>query len=209
MPLPSFYVHIVDDTKLYEWFGVDDTRQPGALPGLWSFVSPFVPNTSDENHVALELTARNFLLNFHLFELSVDDIQLNPLAGQHSTRGLVTSVHYGHRCVLSLNTTVLLPDLREVSADFSEISRVVQKGVTSLLERNELLQQSFEERFPYTRFSVKVTCSPFMPIITGEDIVDERVDNEKIEEFEGDEEYIVQHSVRNLNYLCRAFVLIW
>ncbi len=206
LSLPSFYVHLVDDTKLYEWFGVDDTRQTGALPGLWSFVSPFVPDTDGEKHVALELTTRNFALNFHLFELSARDIQLNPLARQHSTRGLVTSVHYGHRCVLSVNTTVLLPDMREASVDYSEISRVVQNGVTSLLnQRNEFLQ-SFEERFPYTRFSAKVTCSPFMPVIIGEDIVDEH--DEMIEEFEGDDEIVIQHSVFQSSFYFRRNVLI-
>jgi hypothetical protein len=188
--LPSFYVHIVDDSKLYEWFGVDDTRQTGALPGLWSFVSEFVPDTFGENHMALELTTRNFALNFHLFELSARDINLNPRVEQHSSRGLVTSVQYGHRCILSVNTTVLLPDTAEVSADFAELSRAVQNGVTSLLnQRSEYLQQ-FEERFPYTRFNARITCSEFMPTIEGEDIVEEDVEDEVREEYEPDEEVV-------------------
>lgn len=206
MSLPSFYVHMVDDSKLYEWFGVDDTRQTGALPGLWSFVSEFVPDSFGENHVALELTTRNFALNFHLFELTARDIHLNPRVEAHSSRGLVTSVQYGHRCALSVNTTVLLPDT-EVSADFAELSRVVQEGVTSLLhQRNEFLQH-FEERFPYTRFNAKVTCSEFMPIIRGEDIFVDDEEDQVREEYEDDEEVVFQ-KVRKVSWHI-SNVLIW
>lgn len=188
MSLPSFYVHIVDDSKLYEWFGVDDTRQSGALPGLWSFVSELVPDAFGENHMALELTTRHFALNFHLFSLSARDVNLNPHVTQHSSRGLVTSVHYGHRCVLSLNTTVLLPDTAEVTVDFEEISRVVQNGVTSLMNQRSEFLQSFEEQFPNTRFDAKVTCSQFMPIIKGEDIEAESTEDDVGEEYETDDE---------------------
>ncbi len=188
--LPSFYVHVVDESKLYEWFGIDDdTRQAGALPGLWSFVSELVPDAFGENHVALELTTRNFALNFDLFSVSARDVNVNPRVTQLSSRGLVTSVHYGHRCVLSVNTTVLLPDTAEVSVDFEEISRAVQNGLTSLMNQRAEFLQGFEEQFPYTRFNAKITCSQFMPIIKGEDIAED-IEDQVNEEYETDDEIV-------------------